>query len=552
MTESAGRLGHPIDRRTFLAGAAGAAGALYLGACGGGSGTSARVLHLAGTDAGFPSPFAYSRGPGYVQMSYIYDTLLWTDASGRQLPWLASRVRRSSDGLTYTFELRDNVRWHDGRPLTAADVAFTFDYYAKQTLSPEIIAMPVPGIAEVKATGPRTVEFRLKAPITTFLGFGGAGAVPIVPKHIWESIDHAAMVSDPKVLVGSGPYRLKSYSGGDGSYLYTANDEYFLGKPFVKRIENRPVGDPLTGLKAGEIDAATVLGVTPAVLKSFRNDASFGILQQPPGALQLALNWNLAKGGALADVRFRQACAKVINREDIVKRAFGGNGTPGNPGWVPPGNPWHVDVEQYPFDPAGANRLLDRAGYKKGSDGLRSDRDGKPLRFGLVVATPVPPAAEVVVRALKAIGVEAKPEAVDMASFIPRLVKGDTELSLIMSGGMNTGNEPDYLRTVYSSKTKSVQHAQGYVNAEVDRLAQQQLVTLDEGKRKPMVARIQQLVARDVPVLPLFYPDSFHVFKRSAFDAWYVTPGGVAGSIPLFGNKQAFITGAKTGLKVRS
>lgn len=552
MTESGGRLGHPIDRRTFLAGAAGAAGALYLGACGGGSGTSARVLHLAGADAGFPSPFAYSRGPGYVQMSYIYDTLLWTDASGRQLPWLASRVRRSSDGLTYTFELRDNVRWHDGRPLTPADVVFTFDYYAKQTLSPEIIAMPVPGIAEVKATGPRTVEFRLKAPIATFLGFGGAGAVPIVPKHIWESIDHAAMVSDPKVLVGSGPYRLKSYSGGDGSYLYTANDEYFLGKPFVKRIENRPVGDPLTGLKAGEIDAATVLGVTPAVLKSFRNDASFGILQQPPGALQLALNWNLAKGGALADVRFRQACAKVINREDIVKRAFGGNGTPGNPGWIPPGNPWHVDVEQYPFDPAGANRLLDRAGYKKGSDGLRSDRDGKPLRFGLVVATPVPPAAEVVVRALKAIGVEAKPEAVDMASFIPRLVKGDTELSLIMSGGMNTGNEPDYLRTVYSSKTKSVQHAQGYVNAEVDRLAQQQLVTLDEGKRKPMVARIQQLVARDVPVLPLFYPDSFHVFKKSAFDAWYVTPGGVAGSIPLFGNKQAFITGAKTGLKVRS
>jgi len=135
--------------------------------------------------------------------------------------------------------------------------------------------------------------------------------------------------------------------------------------------------------------------------------------------------------------------------------------TPGNPGWIPPGNSWHVDVEQYPFDPAGANRLLDRAGYKKGSDGLRSDPDGKPLRFGLAVASPAPPAVEVVVRALRAIGVEAKPEALDMASFIPRLVKGDTDLSLIMSGGMNTGNEPDYLRTVYSSKTKSVQHAQG-------------------------------------------------------------------------------------------
>ncbi len=241
---------------------------------------------------------------------------------------------------------------------------------------------------------------------------------------------------------------------------------------------------------------------------------------------------------ALAEAARPPLDAKPYGLRLLRHPRFGGNGTPGNPGWIPPGNPWHVDVEQYPFDPAGANRLLDRAGYKKGSDGLRSDPDGKPLRFGLAVASPAPPAVEVVVRALRAIGVEAKPEALDMASFIPRLVKGDTDLSLIMSGGMNTGNEPDYLRTVYSSKTKSVQHAQGYVNPEVDRLAQQQLVTLDEGKRKPMVARIQQIVARDVPVLPLFYPDSFHVLKRSAFDAWYVTPAGVAGSIPLFTNSR--------------
>ena len=120
-----------VSRRAFLRGSAAGAAALYLDACGSSSGVSSGTVRLAGGTFGFPSPFAYIAGPGYVQMSYIYDTLLWKDGSGRLLPWLARSVRRSRDGLTYTFRLRDRVRWQDGRPLSADDVAFTFEYFAR-------------------------------------------------------------------------------------------------------------------------------------------------------------------------------------------------------------------------------------------------------------------------------------------------------------------------------------------------------------------------------------------------------------------------------------
>ena len=556
-----------IDRRTFLRLAAGATGALYLGACDNGdeerngeegqrAGELAPVprptLRLAGGDQGFPSPFTYRRGPGYVQMSYLYDTLLWTDSTGNFIPWLAARHQRAPDGRRYTFELREGVKWHDGRDLTADDVAFTFQYYQSQRLSPQVIVQPEfeGGRMDVRATGPRTVEFNLPQPTVNFIDFVAA-AVPIVPRHIWSQVPNAATVTDPNVLVGTGPYRLESYSQGQGAYAYNANDEYFLGRPFVKRLENRPVGDPLTALLAGELDAAGRPGLRPEALAPFRADPSFEVLKGHVGDMMTALYWNLARGGALADVRFRQACAKAIDREDLVRRLFGGNGTPGNPGWIPPTDGFHAPVEQYRFDLAAANRMLDDAGYRRSTpDGVRQGPDGRPLRFGLVVSNePGPPIVDVLVRALRPIGVELVPQPVDTPTLNQRVLRGDTEMSIIGSGGLH--GYPDYLRRTYSSRTQNTQHAQGYVNPEVDSLADQQLVTLDETERKRIVARIQEMIARDLPLLPLYYPDNLYIFKKPAFDQWYFTPGGFAGNIPVAANKHAFVTGVRSGTEIR-
>ncbi len=552
-----------MDRRTFLKASVGVAGSVALVGCSSKKGTPSGGTDVAvprptlrltsGGDQGLPSPFTYVRGPGLIHASLIYDTLVWKDNTGAIIPWLARSYKQSDDNRKYTFELREGITWHDGRPLTAEDVAFTFGYFRANTISPQVIAQPSPTIAEVKALGPTTVEFNLSKPYSEFFGFGGVGSVMIVPKHIWSPITNPGQQSDPAVLVGSGPYRLESYSQGQGAYLYNANDNYFLGKPFVRRLEYSPVGDALNGIQTGQLDAASASGARPAVLEPFRANPAMEVLEAPRGNSGSGLFWNLAKGGALADTRFRQACARAIDREDIVKRLFGGNGTPGNPGWIPATHPFHVAVEQYPFDRNAANALLDSAGYaRSGDQGVRQGPGGQPLRFTLLVANPVPPVVDLVVGSLKEVGVELTPQGVDTPTFNKRVIAGDTEMSIIAFGGMNTDHgEGGYLMQVYSSNTKTTQHAQGYNNPKVNELLEQQQATINEDERKRMVAELQRLIAADLPLLPLFYANGYTVFRKAAFDQWYYTPGGVAGTVPSTENKQVFLTGRKTGLTVR-
>ena len=564
-----------IDRRAFLAGMARAGAGVALlgaGACAGDrtrpgfTGTTIApgvdprtlppaprpVVRVGGAALGFPSPFGYIANPGYRQMSYIYDTLLWKDSSGQVTPWLASTYRRSDDNLVHTFDLREGIRWHDGRPLTADDVVFTFDYYRSQTLGPLVVFQPY-GIAKVVATAPLGVEIHLDRPDVTFAE-ALAGTIPIVPRHIWSGVEDPGAVQDIKMLVGSGAYRLESYDSDGGKLLYTANDEYFLGRPFVRRMEVIPASDELTALRGGGIDAAEpdITGTRPEALAPFRNDSSFGIIEAP-GGFCFPLYWNLGKGGPLGDVRFRRACALAIDRRDVVQRLTGGNGLPGNPGFLAPTNAFHAEVEQYGFDVAAANRTLDDAGYSRPGDGVRRGADGRELRFELLFPTPSVPLAEVVRANLREIGVELSLRGAEIGpALYGTKLAGDYEMFLGLypgPSGPGTNSDPDLLRPLFSSQAaKGFNSASGFVDAEFDRLAERQLTTFDADERKRMVGRMQEILAREIPVLPMYYSTQFSVFRRDVFDEWYLTPGG----FPVLGyNRQALITGVKTGTVIR-
>jgi peptide/nickel transport system substrate-binding protein len=543
-----------LTRRGFVRLSAATGAAVYLGACSSPK-PSSRTVRLPGGSFGFPSPFGYIAGLGFVQMSYLYDSLLWKDAGGRLLPWLAHSFKRSTDGRTYTFELRDGIRWHDGRPLTADDVAFTFEYFAGQLLGPLLYAQPY-GVSGARALSRLSVEVRLATPVVTFLE-RVAAALPIIPRHVWKSIRDAPQAQSRAVLVGSGPYRLRSFAPGEGSYLFVANEDYFLGAPYIRRVELRPVADELVALRAGEIDLALTAteGVGPDALRPFSSDDAYGILRDP-GGFTFPLIWNIGRGGALADVRFRRACALAIDRKEIVTRLVGGNGVAGNPGWLPPSHPYHTDVEQYPFDLAAANRLLDDAGYRRTSGTLRSDERGRPLRFSILTGnSPIPPVLDLVAQALKKIGVELEAQAVDLPSMFARLQSANDDIALSLypgPGGTTVTSDPDTMRTFFSSRfADRLQGAQGWADPEFDRLASRQLVTADVPERKRLVARMQQIVARDLPALALYYPMLFTVYRREVFDRWYVTPGGFAGGLEGAINKQVLVTGSKTGTKIR-
>jgi len=541
----------PIDRRTFLGGLVGATGVVVLGGCNnsdeaGPAPTERPTVRLAGGAFGFPSPFAYAAGIGYYQMSLLYDTLLWKDASGQLQPWLAASVEPSPDAMSYTFVLREGITWSDGEPFTADDVVFTFDYFAKLTLPPLVVAQPR-GVAKTVATDQLTVQFDLERPDVTFPEFV-AGAVPIAPRHVWEGVEDPAGAFDPELLVTTGAYRLDSYEGPDQGLAYTARDDYFLGQPFVERIEMTPVGDELAALQAGELDAGghlTLGGVRPDALEAFSSDPSFEIIQQT-GTFTYPLYFNLTKGGALADVRFRQAVATAIDRADITDRLTGGTGQPGNPGFLPPDHPFHVPVEQYAFDVDAANAMLEDAGYPlpQGSR-VRQGPDGEPLSFQLLFAEPNTPVAELVTQALGAIGVEATPRPAPLGPqlFGPKL-SGEFDLAVLPypgPGGPTPNSDPDILRQVYSAQMPPTPtNAVGYQNPDFEQLAQQQLATLSPAERQEPVAKMQHIVAEDLPLLPLYYSTTVFVFRPDVFDGWYFTPGDFPVTVI---NRQAFIEG---------
>lgn len=542
-----------LTRRRFLQALVVAGGAVGLASVRLSSDVVPRTLRIAGNTFGFPSPFAYIAGPGYEQMSFIYDTLLWKDGSGRLLPWIAARHERSADGLTYTFFLRRGVKWHDGMPLTADDVAFTFEYFARQALGPLLVAQPF-GVAGARATDSHVVEIQLELPAVTFLE-QVAAAVPIIPRHVWSAIEDPRRAQAMEVLVGSGPYRLVSFSRAEGSLAYAANPDHFLGEPFVRRLELLPVDDELNALRAGEIDAAStpVEGIRPEVLASFRGDGAFGIAEQT-GSFTFPLIWNIGRGGALADARFRRACTLAIDRSDIVNRLLNGNGAPGNPGFLPPDHPFHVEVDQYTVDLDAATRLLDEAGYHAAlPGGVRTAPDGTPLRLELITSNaPVPAVLPLLVDAFRRIGVELRSLAVDLPTLFGRLQGNDNDLALSLypgPGGVAANGDPDTLRTFYASTVHDrLQGAQGWIDDEFDGLAADQLVTVDASSRSSLIARMQQIVARDLPALPLYYPKLFTVYRREVFDRWYYTPGGFAGGLPGVRNKHALVTGQATGL----
>lgn len=550
-----------IDRRAFLLGSLFATGAVALESCtntpspSSTKGPIARpTLRIPGGDFGFPSPFGYTAGPGYVRMSLIYDTLLWKDGSGQLRPWLASKYEQSSDGLTYTFKLR-KARWHDGQQLTARDVQFTFDYF-KQLLGklpPLVLAQPF-GVASVTATDSRTVVIQLVAPMVTFAE-QIAGSVPIIPQHIWASISDPVKRQYTKELVGTGPYRLDSYSSGEGSYLYSANDAYFLGRPFVRQVQLVPAADQLQSVRVGSTDAgeSPVTGVTPAALAPLRSGALGRVSM--PGGFAFPLYWNLERGGALADVRFRHACAMAIDRNDIVTRLLGGQGVAGNPGFLPPNHPDFLPVEQYDFNVRAANVLLDGAGYRRPSSSTtRQGPDGTPLKFELLTGGPLP-VTELIVQSLKAIGVEIVPRDVELATFYGLKFAGQWDMVITLypgPGGQSPESDPDQLRLIYASDAPpSPAHVSGYQNTNVDKLCKAQLVASEPSQRRQIVGQIQQLVSRDLPVLPLYYSTLYFAFDKSVLDQWYYTPGGLAMGLPSPYNKQLLVTGRRAGLRIR-
>lgn len=539
--------------------------ALVLSGCGGGDdGGSAKPpaterpaqvdrLRLSGFDIGYPSPFAYLKGPGLVQVNFVFDTLIWKDDTGKFVPLLASAWEHSANGTEWRFTLRDGATWHDGRPVTADDVVFTFQYMTTGPGKDALGFIGKPEVTEVVAEAPNRVLIHLPGPSALFEPTV-AGRVPIIPKHIWSGVTDPAKYLDRTAVIGSGPYRLESYDRAAGSYLYTANDSYFLGKPYVRRLEFVPAPNALQALGAGGIDAATVgvenleEAIPDSVLKAYEG-GKYGRVTAP-GEANRALHFNIGAGFPYNDKRFRQAVAFGIDRQDLVKRILVGRGQPGSSGNLAPSNPFLAEgLPTYGRDLTRAKALLDEIGLKDANgDGTRDLPDGRPFTPELQTNSLFSPQTPQLIKEyLREAGIDVQIKSLDQATSDANGIEGRYGMALFTYGGM--GGDPDYLRTRLSSKSQAKVYSKihGFTNARFEELAGKQRVTIDVPAREKLVDEMQQIVAEELPLLSLYVPDRMQIFVKDVFDAWYFTPGGLFALHPGPYNKLALATGHKTG-----
>jgi len=473
------------------------------------------ALTLPGDDWGFPSPFAfYSRGPGYIRMSLIFDTLTWKDADG-SIPWLAKTWESSEDGLEWTFHLHSDVAWHDGRPLTAADVAFTYQYF-KGHREAFKWSWPVDKVASVAAADDQTVTIRLAEPVA---GCHESlfGSLPIIPRHIWEGIDDPVKFMADEALVGTGPFTLDTYSKEEARYVYAANEDYFQGPPAVDPLIFVKVDNQAVALQTGTTDYASFWGKEIEAVEAFEADASTAVIDGPSfWVLQLIFNTQRPPFDRLA---VRQAVAHAVDRQRIVDQVTHGGAIVASLGIISPFSEWHnPDLPAYAHDPSAAQTALEN---------LSADA----LSVELVTTAGFAREAELVQADLEAAGFDVTLQTGDRSTIDGLLREGSFDLAISGHGGIAN---PAILRS-------PTWPAETYGNDAYTDLYAEQARTTDEAARSEMVAQLQQIVAEDLPVLTLYHPKMWTVYDPAVLDSWFYTQGGVGFGIPISMNKLIFL-----------
>ncbi len=471
------------------------------------------------TDVGFPTPFAVSTlGPGgVVRLSLLYDTLVWKDQAG-VIPWLAESWRVSADGRRWTFALRKDAVWHDGRPLVARDVQFAFEYYRAHPF----VWVDTSVVAAVRADGPHAVTFVLREPFAPFLE-DVAGIVPIVPAHVWEGVGEPRKAQGPGMATGSGPYRLTEYRPGTGEYRLEANHRYFRGRPRFEEIQYTvvPAERQLLAVQSGQSDVA--MADTHDVVRAFSGHPYLRTWQSEPLSIARLL-FNLERP-PFDQRAARQAVAYGINRTQLATLVTRGPGVPGSPGIVPPTDRWHNPrVRAYPYDPSRARSLVAQAGLTS-------------LSFELLASPSA--VVPVVQEMLRRAGIEVAVRTVDARTRAALVAEGKYQAALTFHIG--AGGDPDYLRRwLGGGEANLFGQSAEFAHPEFRRLAAEQARALDPAARRASVYRMQEILADELPTLALYYRRFYWVYDSRKFIPT-ATAGGLMNGIPLIENKLAFL-----------
>ncbi|WP_062109325.1 peptide-binding protein [Bacillus niameyensis] len=424
---------------------------------------------------------------------------------------LAESVEQSDDGLTYTVKLKEGIKFHDGEPLTADDVVFTYniplheDYDGPRKSNFE-------ALESVEKKDDLTVIFHMKQVDAQFPSVGLSYG--ILPEHILSDVpiadlgDHEFNRKNP---IGSGPFKFVEWV--EGQYVKVeAFDEFYLGRPHLDSLTFKIIKDAnamLTQLQNGDINFWS--GVPQSdieVVKEFSD--SIGIKIEEGLALSYTFFAYNLRNDLFKEKEVRQAITHAIDRQLIVDTIMEGYGEVADVPESPLSWAYNPDVPSFEYDPEKAKEMLAAAGWEPGNDGIL-EKDGKKFSFETKTNQGNKVREDIVIllqEQLKEVGIELKPRIVEFGSLIADIDPGVWNFDAIVLG-WSLATDPDPSGIFHTKEIEKGLNFIGYSNPELDKLMEAQLQQQDKEKRKEQIGEIQAKLAEDQPYTFLYYPIEF-------------------------------------------
>jgi peptide/nickel transport system substrate-binding protein len=452
-----------------------------------------------------------------------FDLLLSVDGRTKKVvPILATEVPTeanggiSKDGLTITYHLHEGVKWHDGEPFTSKDVKFTWQ--AMMNNANNVNArVGYEDVQSVDTPNDTTVAFHLKhkfAPFVNTVFAESDDPVCIIPEHLLAKYPNLNQVPFNQQPVGTGPFKVASWVRGDHIEL-VANDDYFRGKPKLRRVFVREIPDENTSLNAlRSHDVDWIFEASPQLYKQLKTLPGITtILNDQPQTLGMQMNTSRTP---LNDVRVRRAISYAVDKQSLVDKNTGGSAVVAWADQPPFSWAYEPNVTKYPHDVAKAKELLTQAGWSPGPDGMMR-KNGQPLSLQLSYNVENATRKLVAVQIqsmMKETGIDVEIKAYPANLFFATYGQGGIlttgKYDLALSGWI-AGFDPDDHSLFQSDQIPRPGHPDGvnytrYQNKEMDAAQLEALGSYDEATRKKAYSTIQKLLARDVPEDYIWYP----------------------------------------------
>ena len=421
----------------------------------------------------------------------LFDSLVRRDEHFNLKPWLAESWE-IPDPLTYIFHLHHGVRFHNGQPLTARDVKWTFDSLISGKLRSAKASTYAP-VDHVEAFDDYTIVFHLKQPFAPLLWNLSDGAIGIVPYASGEDFNR-----NP---IGSGPFRFVS-AQQDKEAVIERNPDYWSTRAKLQRVQFKVIPDATTRaleLRKQSADVA-INALTADTVVTLQRDRNLTVMESP-GTIYAYLAMNL-RDPILKDVRVRRAIAYAVNVQPIIHYLLRDQAQPAYSVLPPQHWAYDADVAKYPHDPEQARKLLDDAGYHPVNG----------IRFHITMKTSTEEStrllAAVLQQQLRNVGIALDIRSFEFATFFADITKGAYQFHSLRWVGGNL--DPDIFEHIFGSASFAPKRANRtfYSNPRVDRLILEGRSTLDQQKRKVIYDQIQQLLAEDLPYINLWYLDN--------------------------------------------